>query len=214
MSLIAPAILAENGEMYKQQIDAVRNFATRIHIDVSDGEFAPSFTVNPAELWWPEEWTVDIHAMVQRPEEHLATLVQLKPNLVIFHAEADGDLPAVLATLKQYNIKAGIALLRPTVPKNVSALIEQADHVMIFTGDLGRYGGTASLMQLEKVRLVKQINPQAEIGWDGGVNVDNAYTLTQGGANVLNVGSAIQRASDPGVVYQQLVGEINKKGVL
>lgn len=214
MGLIAPAILAENSEMYKQQIDAVRGFAGRIHVDVSDGEFAPSFTVNPADLWWPEDWTIDIHAMVQRPEEHLATLVQLKPDLVIFHAEADGDLPAVLATLKQYNIKAGIALLRSTVPKSVTPLIEQADHVMIFTGELGRFGGTASLMQLEKVRLVKRINPNAEIGWDGGVNIDNAYTLTQGGVNVLNVGSAIQRASDPAVTYQQLVAEINKKGVL
>lgn len=214
MGLIAPAILAENSEIYKQQIDAVRGFAGRIHVDVSDGEFAPSFTVNPADLWWPEDWTIDIHAMVQRPEEHLATLVQLKPDLVIFHAEADGDLPAVLATLKQYNIKAGIALLRSTVPKSVTPLIEQADHVMIFTGELGRFGGTASLMQLEKVRLVKRINPNAEIGWDGGVNIDNAYTLTQGGVNVLNVGSAIQRASDPAVTYQQLVAEINKKGVL
>lgn len=200
--------------MYKQQIDSVRNFAERIHIDISDGDFAPSFTVNPVDLWWPEEWTVDIHAMVQHPEEHLATLIQLKPNLVIFHAEAQGDLPAVLATLKQYNIKAGIALLRSTVPKSVTPLIEQVDHVMIFTGELGSFGGTASLMQLEKVRLVKRINPNAEIGWDGGVNIDNAYTLTQGGANVLNVGGAIQKANEPGVAYQQLVAEINKKGVL
>lgn len=214
MSIIAPAILAENSEIYKQQIDSVRNFAERIHIDISDGDFAPSFTVNPVDLWWPEGWIVDIHAMVQRPEEHLATLIQLKPNLVIFHAEAQGDLPAVLATLKQYNIKAGIALLRSTVPKSVTPLIEQADHVMIFTGELGSFGGTASLMQLEKVRLVKRINPNVEIGWDGGVNIDNAYTLTQGGANVLNVGGSIQRASEPGVAYQQLVAEINKKGVL
>jgi ribulose-phosphate 3-epimerase len=215
MSVIAPAVLAENADQYKQTIDKIQPFANRIHVDVSDGEFAPTFTVGFNELWWPEGWEVDIHAMVARPAEHLQMLVQLKPSMVIFHAEADTEqLPSVLATLKQYNIKAGISLLRPTVPSSVTNLIQQADHVMVFTGDLGKYGGTANLMQLEKVRLIKQINPEAEIGWDGGVNLDNAYTLTQGGVNVLNVGGAIQKAMDAETAYKQLVDEINKQGVL
>ncbi len=215
MSLIAPAILAENADQYKQAIDKVQPFAQRVHIDVSDGEFAPTFTIGFNEIWWPEGWEVDVHAMVARPAEHLQTLVQLKPSMVIFHAEADTEqLPSVLVTLKQYGIKAGVALLRPTVPSSVEAVLQQAEHVMVFTGDLGKYGGTANLMQLEKVRLIKQINPEAEIGWDGGVNVDNAYTLTQGGVNVLNVGGAIQKSTDAELVYKQLVEEINKQGVL
>ena len=85
---------------------------------------------------------------------------------------------------------------------------------MIFSGDLGKFGGTASMMQLEKVRLIKAINPNVEIGWDGGVNVDNAYTLTQGGVDVLNVGGAIANAAEPGQVYATLVSEINKHGVI
>lgn len=215
MSVIAPAVLAENANLYKEAIDRIQPFAQRVHIDISDGEFAPTFTVGLNEVWWPEGWEVDIHAMVARPAEHLQMLVQLKPSMVIFHAETDtAQLPSVLATLKQYDIRAGVSLLRSTVPSSVAPIIQQADHVMVFTGDLGRYGGTANLMQLEKVRLIKQINPDAEIGWDGGVNVDNAYTLTQGGVNVLNVGGAIQKATHPAEVYGQLVEEINKQGVL
>jgi ribulose-phosphate 3-epimerase len=79
---------------------------------------------------------------------------------------------------------------------------------------LGQYGGTASLMQLEKVRLIKAISPNVEIGWDGGVNIDNAYTLTQGGVDVLNVGKALASAADPGQMYAKLVSEINKRGVI
>ncbi len=214
MGLIVPAILAETTEFYKAQIDKVQPFTKRIHIDISDGEFAPTFTVASTELWWPEGWEVDIHAMVQRPEEYLATLIQLKPSMVVLHAEADGNIASAMQMLKQYGIKAGLALLRPTVPDEVSELINLADHVMIFTGDLGKYGGTASLMQLEKVPLVKRINPSVEIGWDGGVNADNAYTLTQGGVNILNVGGFIQHASDPAKAYNDLVVEISKQGVL
>ena len=85
---------------------------------------------------------------------------------------------------------------------------------MVFSGELGQYGGTASLMQLEKVRLIKGINPKAEIGWDGGVNVENAYTLTQGGVDVLNTGGAISESNNPADTYATLVKEINKHGVI
>lgn len=214
MSTIAPAILADNLDDYKEQVDKVAGFTTRAHIDISDGEFTPQALLSAEQVWWPEDWQVDIHAMLLRPTEHLQTLVNLKPNMVIIHAEAEGELGSVMQTFKKYDIKAGIALLRPTVPENVTQLIQLADHVMVFTGNLGEHGGTARLMQLEKVRLIRKINPNAEIGWDGGVAVDNAYTLTQGGVDVLNTGSSILKAPDAKVAYDQLVQEINKKGVL
>lgn len=214
MSVISPAILAETPDEYKMQIDKVQPFAERIQIDISDGIFTPNFLINAQQIWWPKECLADIHAMVQQPAQHLQALISLKPNMVIFHAEAEGDLLQMFAYLKQYGIKAGVALLRPTVPSKVEAYIKEADHVMIFSGDLGKYGGTASLMQLEKVRLIKKINPEAEIGWDGGVNLDNAYTLTQGGVNVLNVCGAIQNADNPQIMYKRLVDEINKQGVI
>ncbi|HEU4830956.1 MAG TPA: hypothetical protein VFS65_02160, partial [Candidatus Saccharimonadales bacterium] len=93
-------------------------------------------------------------------------------------------------------------------------LIKAADHVMVFSGDLGHYGGTASLMQLEKVRLIKAINLEVEVGWDGGVSVENAFTLTQGGVDVLNTGGALAKTNDPASVYATLVQEINKQGVI
>ena len=85
---------------------------------------------------------------------------------------------------------------------------------MIFSGELGSYGGTASLMQLEKIRLIKTINSSVEIGWDGGVTLDNAFSLAQGGVNVLNVGGTIAQSVDPAATYRTLVSEINKQGVI
>lgn len=214
MSVIAPSIMAETAEDYKAAVERIHPFAQRVHIDISDGEFAPTFLLGEAQIWWPKEWTVDLHAMVARPAEHLQALIALKPNLITFHVETGIDLLPIIGQIKQAGIKAGIALLKPTVPSTVSAMIQAADHVMIFSGDLGHYGGSASLMQLEKVRLVKAINPNVEIGWDGGVSPDNAYTLTQGGVDVLNTGGAIAKATDPGLAYATLVKEINKHGVI
>lgn len=214
MSVIAPCITVETADQYKGIVDKIHPFAQRVHIDVSDGEFAPSFLLPEVQLWWPKEWQVDIHAMVARPSEHVAQLIALKPSLIIFHVETGENILTLLASVKQAGIKAGIALLRPTVPSTVAEAIKIADHVMIFSGELGKYGGSASLMQLEKVRLIKAINPNVEIGWDGGVSIENAYTLTQGGVEVLNTGSAIANADDPNSTYQLLVKEINKHGVI
>ena len=201
-SVIAPAILAENADQYKEQVDKITGLVERVHIDISDGEFAPTLTVGISELWAPEGWMIDIHAMVNDVAEYVPKLIALRPHMIIIHAEATGDVKTALMQIRQAGIMAGLALLKI------------ADHVMIFSGELGRFGGTASLMQLEKIRLIKAINPSVEIGWDGGVAVDNAYSLVQGGVNVLNVGGVIQKSSDPRAIFARLQQEINKTSVL
>lgn len=211
---VAPAILAETSDQYKQMMEKIHQFANRVHIDISDGEFAPTFTINPSEAWWPQGWHADIHAMVARPSEYVDQLIALKADLIIFHAEVTEDLLPVIQKIKTSGLKAGIALQRSTVPSNVASLIEQVDHVMIFSGDLGHYGGTANLMQLEKVRLIRTIRQDVEIGWDGGINVENAFSLAQAGVDVLNVGGTIAKSDDPAAMYSTLVAEINKHGVI
>lgn len=214
MKVIAPAILAETPDDYKAQMERIHPFAKRVHIDISDGEFAPRFTINEAQVWWPQEWEADIHAMVARPSEHLETMISLKPQMIIFHAEVEENLVPVLQHIKKFGIKAGVALLKTTVPATVSAAIAEADHIMIFSGELGKYGGVADMMQLEKIRLIKNLRTNVEIGWDGGVTVENAYSLAQGGVDVLNVGATIAKASDPKDVYAKLENEANKRGVI
>jgi ribulose-phosphate 3-epimerase len=216
MSEIAPCITVETEEEYKASIERMRPYAERVHIDISDGEFAPVFLVDVNKLWWPKEWIIDVHAMVMHPTEYVDKLINLrpKPNLITFHAETGIDLVPIINKIKKAEIKAGIALLKPTVPEDIAPAIKEADHILIFSGDLGHYGGRASMMQLEKIRLIKNINPKVEIGWDGGVSIDNAFSLSQGGVDVLNVGGALSNAEDSARVYATLVDEINKQGIL
>lgn len=213
-AIIAPCILAENFDQYKTAVERLAPFAERVHIDFCDGEFAPSFTVGINDMSWPENWQVDIHAMVARPSEYVQQLIAKKPGMIVFHAEVQEDLLTIIRYVKQAGIKVGVALQRSTVPLSVRPVIEEVDHVQIFSGNLGHHGGVASLMQLEKVRLVRAIRPTVEIGWDGGVTVENAFTLAQGGVEVLNVGGTIASSNDPAGVYKKLVSEINKQGVI
>ncbi|USN97012.1 MAG: hypothetical protein H6797_02360 [Candidatus Nomurabacteria bacterium] len=214
MSTIVPCVTVSTPEDYKTSLGRVHTFARRIHIDFSDGSFAPNQSIAANQIWWPQEWQTDIHAMVADPTIHVDSLLALRPHLIIFHVEVKIDLMPVLQKIKAAGVKAGVALMRTTVPSDVSQLIGAADHVMIFSGDLGKYGGKASLMQLEKIRLIKNINAGVEIGWDGGINLDNAFSLMQGGVDVLYVGGAIQTAANPESAYAALVKEVGKQGAM
>ena len=198
MVIIAPSVLAENEEEYQAQMQRIAPFAERVHIDVSDGEFTPHATAPLHQVWWPETMKADIHMMVRRPEEHIEWLLKLRPNLVIFHAGAEG-------------IRAGVALQRRTVPSSVEELIKESDHVMIFSGKLGEFGGEVNYMQLEKIRLIQKINGHAEIGWDGGINLQNIYNLVHGGVQVAVVGKIIHSSEDPDETYQRLILEAARR---
>lgn len=214
MTVIAPTILCETEDDYKVTVERLHPFAQRVHIDLTDGVLAPTFSVGVNKIWWPKEWQVDIHAMVAQPSQYVDALIALRPATVIFHAEAQEDIIPSLQKLRAAGIHAGVALLKPTVPSTVKHYIDAADHVLVFSGNLGHYGGQADLMQLEKVRLIKAIRNDVEIGWDGGANVENIFSLSQGGVGVINVGGAINKANDPAGTYNQMVAEINKHSVI
>ncbi len=216
MSIVVPALLGQTKEELDTLWLRVQPFATRVHVDMMDGQFAPGSSATPSDLSWSEGWEVDIHLMYQQPMEQLPAIIAMnpKPSLVVFHAEAEGDLIAFAKGLQDAGIKAGVALMRATVPNEKADIIQAVDHVLIFSGDLGKYGGKANMLQLEKVRLIHAIKEEVEIGWDGGANVDNSYTLALGGIDVINVGSALAAADDPEDVYRKFDFEVHRKDVL
>ena len=212
--VIAPTILTEDPAKYKLIIETYHAFVKRAQVDISDGSLAPNITIPDTAVWWPKGWVMDIHMIVAKPSAHVPTLLKLKPNLVVLHPEAEEDLLPIFAALQQHDIKVGVAVMRNMYPGNIRAIIEAADHAMIFSGTLGQTGGTAELLQLEKIRIIKKIKSTIEIGWDGGANLQNIRTIAQAGVNVINVGNAIISAQNPAQMYTDLVEEAEKTGVI
>ena len=211
---IVPTILTDNKVDYRAQIEKINTFTRRVQIDVTDGVFAPSETLDVTNVWWPKSWITELHLMAANPSQHIDTILKLAPTLCILHAEASEDLLPSFQKLKEAGIKVGVALLPSTFPGNVKQYIDEADHVLIFAGQLGVQGAPADLMQMEKIALVRNMKPEVEIGWDGGANVTNVRALAHADLDVINVGSAISQAENPAEAYQQLVAEIDKNGVV
>lgn len=212
MAVICPSVTPDIADphVYRQQVERVA-FAPRIQIDLMDGVFAPHKNTNPIQVWWPDGVLADIHLMYQKPSEHLETLISLKPNLILLHAEADGDIAAMIAHIKRFGLGAGVALLPDTSIESAHGCIEESDHVLIFSGTLGEFGGQADMALLDNIARIRAIKPDIEIGWDGGANASNVRQLADGGIDVINVGGAIQRAAHPRKAYEELCSAVSGK---
>jgi ribulose-phosphate 3-epimerase len=203
MATIVPTVLA-NSEQYESYILKYAQFAQRIHIDLSDGQFSPSKTVEISEIYWPYSQEVDLHIMYKDPIPLLDEIIALAPNLVIIHAEIDVDYRTFAEKLKTSGIKFGLALLAETPVSKIVSLVDILDHVLIFSGNLGHYGGVANFELISKISEIKKNNSNIEIGWDGGINQDNAQQLVNAGVDVLDVGGYIAGAENSREAYMKL----------
>lgn len=202
--VVCPAILAPDKESYQKQIQNVAHFAHRIQIDLTDGIFARHKTVEPQDAWWPVGFLADFHLMYQNPLSAMQQILRHKPHLIIVHAEASGDFGQVIGFCRNHSVKLGVALLPQTQPQKILSALDNIDHVLIFSGDLGVFGGQADLRLLEKTKILRAEKPSLEIGWDGGINDQNISELVFGGVDVLNVGGFIQKSPDPEAAFRTL----------
>lgn len=216
MTIIAPTITTNDPAVYARRLEDFLTFAPRIQIDITDGQFAPSQTINLNQVYWPpadkRECKIDLHLMLQRPIDWLDQIVAVVPDKVILHAESDDAgrmLPRIYEHLQRFGMQVGVALLPETQPADVADIIRVVDSVLIFGGHLGYQGGVADLTQLEKIPVIQQINSTVTIEWDGGANLSNVSQIAAAGVDQINIGSAISGASDPAVAYRRLVEAVS-----
>lgn len=209
MAIICPTVTAYNPHTFRDQMERIAPFSKRVHVDLMDGQFAPTKSPGLDQVWWPHELQADIHLMYQDPEPQLAALIKLKPSLVVIHNEVQVHHMHFAAQLHKHDIDVGLALLPETPVEWAHQIMHSFDHVLVFSGDLGHHGGHADLGLLDKVKYLRSHHPEVEISWDGGINADNARQLVDAGVDVLNVGGFIQNADDPKAAYQQLLQAVS-----
>ena len=201
MASVAPTILATSPADYAERINRVKPFAKRLHIDICDGVFIDTKTVGLSQVYDIDGVPFDLHLMMAHPEGQVENILALQPSLVIFHYEAEADREAMIRRLHEVDIRVGLAVNPETMIEQVAELLPNIDHLLIFTGHLGHNGGEFRIDCLEKIAQARAINPDLEIGVDGGINQETGRMAVEAGANLLNCGSFIHDAADPEIAY-------------
>jgi ribulose-phosphate 3-epimerase len=202
---VAVTIDADTPADFAARIDRVKGFANRIHVDISDGVFAPHKTVGISQAYGVEGAELDLHMMVEYPQSQIEKILAFEPNLVILHFEsAGGHLKEVFSQLKDVGIRTGLAIEHDTTIEQIKDWLPELDHLLVFTGKLGFNGGEMRVDCLDKIAEAKTINPDLEVGVDGGINQETARYALNAGADVLDTGSFVHDAIDPEAAYLML----------
>lgn len=196
---ISPSIIAADlsrmGEIVKNFDPAVVDL---IHIDVMDGHFVPNLTFGPAYVEGLKQHSdipLDIHLMIERPEDTVDRYLALDPWCVTFHYEATRFPARLLTELKKAGTKAGVTLNPATPVESLYDILPYADMVLLMSVDPGFYGQKfmpEALKRVEKLRAFADTNGQKDllIQVDGGVNTENIKSLVSAGTDILVAGGA------------------------
>jgi ribulose-phosphate 3-epimerase len=203
--IIAPSILtADMGRLADQVQEAVEGGAEYIHLDVMDGKFVPVITFGPlvvAAVRRAVDVTLDIHLMIERPDEQLSAFWEAGGDILNVHVEACNHLHRTLQQIRTLGAKAGVALNPGTPVSALDPVLGDLDQVMVMAVNPGWGGQTFIPSALDKVRHfrneIDRRGLSVSIEVDGGVNLTTGPQCALAGADVLVAGSFVYNDKSP-----------------
>ena len=211
MKLIAPSILSADFSRLGEEIKAVEGVgADWIHVDVMDGHFVPNITIGPVVVEAVKrvaELPLDVHLMIENPDQYLEDFVRAGSDTLTVQAEACVHLHRTIQAIKALGVKAGVALNPSTPISTIEWILEEVDMVLIMSVNPG-FGGQKFITQaLQKIKELKSMirakNLDVLIEVDGGINLKTIESVAKAGADVFVAGSAIFGSADYGETIRE-----------
>lgn len=199
-SKLSPSMMCVNmWENAAETLDALKTLRVEyLHVDIMDGHFVPNITLGTDYiklLRKKSDIPLDIHMMVEMPENMLEWLQIQAGEYVSVHTESTRHLQRTLSQIRSYGAKP-MAALNPATPLNVlEDVLDDIDGVLLMTVNPGFAGQKLVPQSLEKIKrlrswLDERGYSQIEIEVDGNVSFENAVKMRAAGANLFVGGSS------------------------
>lgn len=176
-----------------------------LHADVMDGSFVPNLmlgTESVKHLRAASSIPLDIHLMIERPEDKLAWFDPQPGEYVSVHAESTRHLQRALTRIRECGARP-MAALNPATPLcMIEDVLDDVEGVLLMTVNPGYAGQKLVPQSLDKIRRLREMLDRAgktdvRIEVDGNVSFENGAKMRAAGADMFVCGtSSVFRTGD------------------
>ncbi|MEX0723720.1 MAG: ribulose-phosphate 3-epimerase [Gracilimonas sp.] len=217
LPVLAPSILAADFSKLGEDIeDAIKGGTSWIHCDIMDGHFVPNISYGPsvvkaAKKAAPEAF-IDVHLMIENPDDYVENFVEAGADLISVHYETCPHLHRSIQNIKKYGLMTGVVVNPATPLSNLEPILADVDLVLIMSVNPGFGGQSFIESTYEKLRKLAKIREEKELSFliqvDGGVNLKNIKKVAKAGADVLIAGSSVFSAENIAARVEELTGKL------
>lgn len=196
---ISPSLMCADIEKIKDVLDTFEKLSIEyLHIDIMDGSFVPNFMLGTDYCKHVKRLCkipLDIHLMIDKPEEKISWFDFGEGDIVSVHCESTAHLHKALAEIRSRRGRPFVAI-NPATPLNVlDYVLDDIDGVVIMSVNPGFAGQKIIPATVEKTAQLRRMLDEkgysnVEIEVDGNITNENAEKMKNAGANIFVVGTS------------------------
>jgi len=184
-----------------------------LHIDMMDGDFVPNFGLGVDYLRGLRELTsipMDLHLMINRPEDKLEWLGIQPEDTVSIHLESTVHVQRTVERVRRYGCKVMLAINPATPIYSIEEMLEYIDGVTILTVNPGFAGQEIVHSCIKKTeKLIRYLSEMGfdnlDVEVDGNISLENARLLRGYGANIFVAGTSSIFTKDVSSIEKNII---------